>query len=424
VSDAPVSEGGDAGAIALDAADLDVGGGLLALLRPALARLAPGGVLALGSSSPQVREDLPAWCRLERHEYLGRAALPDGRDRHLLARGAHGVTPDPGSAGARLDPTRPPRTADLVALCPPPERADPASGFAPRGTRVEPGGPPFPFTLLDRDRAAPPQAADLYERAVAAQWDATRDIPWDRTLRLPPPLGRALAQIMSFLAENELAALYVPSRFLARLHPAYLEMAMLLAIQLADEARHIDVFLKRAWLAAEDRGGLGLSSATTALSLRTLLSYEDFTEASFLLSVLGEGTFLDLLHFVQQHAPDEATEEIARRARADEGRHVHLGLCHVRHALASDPAVALRLEVAVRHRAAVMQAEAIPGHIQDALTILAARGTDPPSVARGHAAFRALLATMSTNRERRLQSAGFSPEQATRLGQLHTPNFM
>jgi hypothetical protein len=405
--------------VALDAGQLPLGGGLLALLRPALARLAPGGVLAL-CCSPQAAQDLPAWCRLERHEYLGCAPLPDGRPQHLIRRAGQGPLVPP-AASAALPPGRAPRTADLLALCPAPERADPHTGFAPRGAAVEPGGPGFPFTLIEREKAGPAEVGALYDAAVAGQWDATRDIPWQRIARLPPALGQALGQTMSFLAENELSALYVPARFIARLHPAYAEVAMLLAVQLADEARHIDVFLKRAWLAGE---GLGVSSATTARSLRTLLSYDDFTEASFMLSVLGEGTFLDLLRFVEEHAPDEATLEIARRARADEARHVRFGLLHVRQALAADPALAGGLEAAVGQRAATMQAETIPAAVQDALTILAARGSDPPSVARGHEAFRALLATMTGNRQRRLSAAGFSEEQAARLAQLHTPNFM
>ncbi|MDX6709604.1 MAG: hypothetical protein QOH96_620, partial [Blastocatellia bacterium] len=32
-----------------------------------------------------------------------------------------------------------------------------------------------------------------------------------------------------------------------------------------------------------------------------------FTEAAFLLSVLGEGTYHDLLSFIERHEPDEAT---------------------------------------------------------------------------------------------------------------------
>ncbi|MEA2699981.1 MAG: hypothetical protein QOI66_4252 [Myxococcales bacterium] len=416
-------------AVAVDAGALPLGGGLLALLRPALMRLEPGGVLALLSSSKTTAEDLPAWCRLERHEYLGSASLSDGRQQHLIRRGPHGVLAPrfdgaasaPAAAGEPRPSGSPPRTRDLAAQVPPPAYADPDSGFAPRGASVEPGGPPYPFTLLDRDRAMPPETSDLYEQAVAAQWDPGRDIPWQKAGQLPPALAQALAQVMTFLAENELSALYVPSRFVARLHPAYAEVAMLLAAQLADEARHIDVFLKRAALLGV---GLGVSSATTALSLRTLLAYDDFVEASFMLSVLGEGTFLDLLRFVEDHAPDEATAEIARRARADEARHVRFGLCHVRHALAADPTLAMRLEQAVRRRAAVMSGGGIPAPVQDAFTILAARGDHPADVARGHDAFRALLETMQQNRQRRLAAAGFSNEQAAHLSALHTPNFM
>ncbi|HXI59703.1 MAG TPA: ferritin-like domain-containing protein [Polyangia bacterium] len=423
-------------AIAVDAGALPLGGGLLALLRPALGRLQPGGALALLSSSKSTAQDLPAWCRLERHEYLGGAPLPDGRHQHLIRRGPHGV-PAPRLPAPRLDgatpaaaaapageprpPGLPPRTRDLMAQVPPPARADPDSGFAPRGASVEPGGPPYPFTLLARDQVMPPETAELYEQAVAAQWDPGRDIPWHKAGRLPPAMAQALAQVMTFLAENELSALYVPSRFLARLHPAYAEVAMLLAAQLADEARHIDVFLKRAALLGV---GLGVSSATTALSLRTLLAYDDFVEASFMLSVLGEGTFLDLLRFVEEQAPDEATAEIARRARADEARHVRFGLCHVRHALVADPTLVTRLEQAVRRRAAVMTGGGIPAPVQDAFTLLAARGDHPADVARGHDAFRALLETMQRNRQRRLAAAGFSNEQAAHLSALHTPNFM
>ncbi len=74
-------------AAAVDGGDLPLGGGLLALVRPALDALEPGGVLAVLSSVPGVREDLPAWCRLERHAYLGTEPTPDGRERHLLERG-------------------------------------------------------------------------------------------------------------------------------------------------------------------------------------------------------------------------------------------------------------------------------------------------------------------------------------------------
>src|SRR5206468_2898910 len=97
-----------------------------------------------------------------------------------------------------------------------PERTDPSSGFAPRGARVEPGGPTYPFTLLERDRVAPPEVAQIYDQAVGAQWDASRDIPWDKVGTLPPALEHAVGQTMTFLAENELSALYLPAKFVPR----------------------------------------------------------------------------------------------------------------------------------------------------------------------------------------------------------------
>jgi hypothetical protein len=239
---------------------------------------------------------------------------------------------------------------------------------------------------------------------------------------LPPALTRALGQVFTFLAENELSALYVPSQFVARIHPAYAEVAMFLATQMADESRHIDVFLRRARAGG---GMLGVSSVTTAQSLLSLLELGDFTEASFLLSVLGEGTFLDLLRFIEEHAPDEVTAQIARRTRADESRHVHFGLAHVRHALAHEPALYTRLENAVRRRAArLADAGGIPAPLQDGLTILAAGGIEPKAVARGHEAFRQLAHDMHVNRVKRLEHAGFTTEQATMVSELHTANFM
>src|SRR6476620_9020476 len=399
------------GVIAVDGGELPLGGGLLALVRPALDQLEPGGVLAVLSKSRGVREDLSSWCRAQRHEYLGVEEIADGSDRHLISRGRFSVPLKPAEEKSALE-SHDGRltTADVLKAAPMPQHADPITGFAPRGAHIEPGGPSYPFTLNERDRVAPPEVAVLYDQAVSSQWDATTDIPWSKVRPLPADLERALIQVMTFLAENELSALYLPSRFIAKIHPAYAEVAMFLATQLNDEARHIDVFLKRARLCGR---GLGISSVTTSRSLLSLLQTDDFTEASFLLSVLGEGTFLDLLGFIEHHAPDEATKELTRRAKADESRHVHFGLAHVRHGLANDPMLYDRLESAVRRRAAVLNGlEGVPAPLQDALTILAAGGTEPRKVAQGHERFRGLLETMHSSRIKRLEHAGFTLDQA------------
>ena len=47
---------------------------------------------------------------------------------------------------------------------------------------------------------------------------------------------------MTFLTENEFAALYVPARFIPRIHPHYREVVEVLAVQVVDEARHAEAF--------------------------------------------------------------------------------------------------------------------------------------------------------------------------------------
>ena len=411
------------GAVAIDSGDLPLAGGLLALIRPALDRLQPGGVIAVLSRSASVREDLPSWCRSQRHEYVGIERLSGGVDRHLIARSRFAGVVRPNTRETLLTP-RDGRlsAADVLKSAPMPAVADPFTGFAPRGAWVESGGPAYPFSINERDQVAPPEVAKLYDQAVNAQWNAITDIPWSRVKPLSEPLEQALSQLMTFLAENELSALYLPSCFIARIHPAFAETAMFLASQLNDEARHIDVFLKRARLC---RCGLGISTVATSRSLLSLLQIGDFTEAAFLLSVLGEGTFLDLLSFIETHAPDEATFELIRKAKADESRHVHFGLAHVRHGLENDPMLYHRLESAVRRRAATLQdLQRVPAPIQDALTILAAGSPDPQAVTKGHERFRELLETMHSSRIKRLEHAGFTRQQADTISLLHTPNFM
>lgn len=426
-------------AVAIDAGDLPMGGGLMALVRPALQLLEPGGVLAVNSCYDNLQDDLSVWCKVKQHEYLGneptpvavevtgaadKSNIPTQRTiRHLIRRSDLSVPKGKRETDMRLSASDGKLSAEAVlSAVPMPDSADPRSGFAPRGAQVEPGGPRYPFDLLDRDHVAPPEVAKLYDQAVESQWDGNRDIPWSKLPTHAPGLERAIGQVFTFLAENELSALYVPSRFVSRIHPAYAEVAMYLSTQMADEARHIDVFLKRA---RSGGAGLGVSSVTTSQSLLSLLEVADFTEAAFLLSVLGEGTFLDLLRFIEDHAPDDVTAEVVSRARNDEARHVHFGLVHVRHALAHDAGLYQRLENAVRRRAATMAgAGGVPEPLQDGLTILAAGSTSPRDVARGHDDFRQLLDEMHINRIKRLEHAGFTSEQATTLSELHTPNFM
>ncbi len=302
------------------------------------------------------------------------------------------------------------------------EQASPSWGLAARGARVEAGCAPLHFPWARRDEVWADEAPGLYAQAAAAQWDPARAIPWDTPLVHDDAIEDAVVQVMTYLVENETAALLVPARFLAQIHPHFREVLQVLAVQCADEARHIEVFTRRAALR---HGALGSSSAGGQASLRTLVEEPDFAIASFLLAVLGEGSFLSLLWFLEAHGPDPITRTIAKLAAQDEARHVAFGLAHLQRHLAADPTLAERLTAAVHRRHdALAHTAGLNADVFEALVVLAAGSLTPEAIARGHAEVQALVHDMDRGRQRRLTRLGFAPAAAAALSELHTRNFM
>jgi hypothetical protein len=179
----------------------------------------------------------------------------------------------------------------------------------------------------------------------------------------------AVVQVMTYLVENEQAALVVPARVLARVHPHLREVQHLLAVQAADEARHVEVFTRRALLHGAE---MGTSSAGGRDSLGTLLTEPDFSPATFLLSVLGEGSFQALLGFLDQHAPDPITRQVTQLARVDEARHVAFGVAHLQHQSRLDPTLRGRPRAAAERRHDVWVPDTRPS------AVTCAFATSPP----------------------------------------------
>ncbi|MEA2520428.1 MAG: hypothetical protein QOI81_74 [Actinomycetota bacterium] len=411
-----------------DGAALGLAEGLMFALDVCLSEVEPGQILELTSTNPSLEHALPAWCRGTGHELVAREAADDGtRAVFHIRRGAAATLmfadqPDWGLlAPDRHDGFG---TTDWLIgrVGEIPAEADPHTGFSPRGSVIETGAPAFPYTETERDRVWAKSVASLYDQATASQWNASTDIEWDALGSLPVHLERAVCQIMTHLAENEYAALYVPAKFIPRIHPHFTEVVMFLSTQVVDEARHIEAFTKRALAGG---GGLRYSTALTQSSLRSLLEQEDFSQASFLLSVLGEGAFLEYLSFVERYAPDPVTADIVRRARVDEARHVAFGVEHARHFLSAHPDQAETLRDAVARRASFLSDTAAGSpHIEEALVVLAAGGIGPGSLPDGVRAVRELHRTMHQRRVGRLEQLGFEPAVAQEISSLHTPNFM
>ncbi|WP_217712335.1 ferritin-like domain-containing protein [Streptomyces sp. NA02950] len=295
-------------------------------------------------------------------------------------------------------------------------------GLAARGALAEAGGPELPFDVADRDVAWADLAPRLYAHAATAQWDPRTAVDWDAEFELPGELEDDVVQVMTYLVENEQAALVLPGRMLARVHPHFREVLQLLAVQAADEARHVEVFTRRAVL---KRGAMGTTSAEGRASLATLLAEPDFSLAAFLLSVLGEGSFLTLPAFLDRHAPDPVTRRVTRLARQDEARHVAFGVAHLEHRAAVDPALRPRLRAAVERRHDALTATAgLNRDVFDSLVLLAAGSWAPDAIARGHRAVKRLEPEMDEGRRRRMARLGFPDDEAAELSALHTRNAM
>lgn len=387
--------------IDLDGLGFDRGAHII--VERALVTVGRGECVEVCGSDPNLAVHLGAWGRSRGHRVLeGRFVEKSGagedRWRHSERAGAAGV--------------------DGIA-----EHAPAVWGLAARGALVEAGGPPLYNADLDNKHEVWASIAPkLYAQALAAQWDPETAIDWSAPFELADEVERAVVQVMTYLIENEQAALVGPARFIGRVHPHYREVVQLLAIQVADEARHVEVFTRRALLKGPE---LGTSGVGGRASLQTLLDEPDFSLASFLLSVLGEGTFLNLLSFLERHAPDPVTRQVCRLALQDEARHVAFGVAHLEHRIAVEPRLQERLRAAVERRHDTLAATAgLDATVQDALVVLAAGAFTPAAVAQGWDRVERLRADMDEGRRHRLVRLGFPADEAGDLSALHTRNFM
>ncbi|MFI0485443.1 hypothetical protein [Actinomadura sp. 9N215] len=402
----------------VDLGELGFERGAHLLVQRALRGLAPGAELAVSGRNPAIIVHLEAWCRPLGH----RVRLPDDRDdrdgsseggsvRAYVVRGRADL--DRWSDAERAGDPRPGGVD---------RRPAPHWGLAARGALVEPGGPRLGFDLADRDLVWADIAPALYANAASAQWDPEKAVDWGADFEVPSDIERAVVQIMTFLVENEQAALVVPARLLSRIHPHFREVLQLLAVQAADEARHVEVFTRRALLKG---GAMGTSSVSGRESLATLVAEPDFSLASFLLSVLGEGSFLNLLTFLDRHAPDPVTRQVTRLARQDEARHVAFGVAHLQHQSAVDPSLRSRLRTAIERRHdALVESAGLNQDVYDSLITLAAGEWTPEAIGRGYEEVRELQKEMDEGRQHRLIRLGFPADEAADLSALHTRNFM
>ncbi len=207
------------------------------------------------------------------------------------------------------------------------------STLLPRDARAREGTPRTGIYYADKADVWSENARLLYEEAVQRQWSSATDIPWGTIEPLPDDVERAWCQFCTFLTEVEFIAGDAPGQWLPRINPAHYEVKLFLLTQIMDEARHLDVFRKRALV---NGGGL-LSEGQSGPSLRIILDAKVFTEMSAIMHIFLEGLVQSLFRTGEYLSYNEAEKRIFRLCYQDESRHLGFGVMHLKYILETQP---------------------------------------------------------------------------------------
>ena len=123
-----------------------------------------------------------------------------------------------------------------------------------------------------------------------------------------------------------------PCQWIPRISNDHFETKMFLCSQVMDEARHLDVFRKRALA-----NGGGLLQASPTSNLRTIINARDFTEMSVIMHVQAEGFIQSMFRMGELIAQNEAEKRIFRLCAQDESRHLGFGVMHLKYVMEHEP---------------------------------------------------------------------------------------
>jgi hypothetical protein len=263
-----------------------------------------------------------------------------------------------------------------------PEKVRNNRSYAPRGAEIPDGVPDAQPWVSRKSELWAFNTESYYEEAVSRQWNATTDIPWDRLdgVELPEVTGKALSQLMTFLTEVEMIATDTPAMWLPRLNPDFIEVRAFIAAQAMDEARHAEVFRKRALTTG---WGLMQASPINEMALKHLRDADSFSEMSVALHLVAEGNVLTLFRFSEYLSPTDVDKKIFRLVMQDEARHVGYGMQHFKYVLEHFPEKREVLHAHLDEAENISFAGAAATELTEAFIILAGGGLKKENIEQG-----------------------------------------
>ena len=208
--------------------------------------------------------------------------------------------------------------------------------MAARGSEIWGKLPDLGYTVNRKSDVWADNVAELYEESKARRWVPAVDLDW-KTLpstTTTPELEAAMAQLCTTLGEIALVAMEMPSRWIFAINQEFLELKSHLCAQMIDEARHVEVFRKRALAGGQ---GLKRASANVEQALKEILFAETYPEGAFALDVMLATLIANVLAHASATArlPIDAT--LFRLCLQDTGRTLAYGMGQARYHFAHQP---------------------------------------------------------------------------------------
>jgi hypothetical protein len=242
----------------------------------------------------------------------------------------------------------------------------------------------------------------LYEKGKTAQWNAELDLDWDtpcsRDEWILAPEASVLAQaarargadeatqrsaafdeiayLLSQLLHGEQAALQLCGQLTNVC--TKMDEKWYAASQVADEARHVEVFSK---LLQRKLGGVHPIGPTLKILLDRLLEAETAREKTLGMQTLFEGMAVGIMDLLRQQSRNPLLSDVLRRVEQDEARHAAFGVLSMRRVVREAPPEQMH----AMEDWAFSILEALNANQQlDMLNALGPRyGVDPEEVVRG-----------------------------------------
>jgi hypothetical protein len=283
--------------------------------------------------------------------------------------------------------------------------------MAARGSQMVPGLPDLGYTINRKSDVWSENVAALYEEAKARRWTPAVDIDWT-TLKAAPlsaDLEAAMSQLCTALEEISLVMMEFPSRWVFSINQEFLELKSYLCAQMIDEARHVEVFRKRALAGS----GLKRASATAEQALKEILCAETYPEASLACNLLLASLLLGI--FRQHTAVSSVDARIFRLSMQDTAREIAYGMGHMRYHLEHQPQRAEYLHDFLDRTEHTFLGVAASPEVLEPMVVLAGEGTSKPQLAAGAPRVRRFLQHTVNEYIDRLGSVGLDRRTRSRL---------